>query len=580
MRIICFSFLLLLWLPVISQDLSQRVLEKLDDEELLKLFDEVLNDSTEAETVARVYLKRAKYEKDTIKMARGYDRLARIFHPEKNIHYADSVINISKSLSHITYPALGYILKGYCYEILNSKENEFKNYLKAYSIAIKNDNISQQLYVLDKLISIKSIWGNKEDALKFQQKRHKIIYEKDFNKKLEKSTRISARKDFTNLHKVFEISSLQNYSICYLNLKKIDSAMHYSKVGLIESKRIDDNLTKYNFEIFFKEIIVEIEFYSKNYKGSIEKIDSILMSIENKSFKRLQNLYLFKGLSLLELGDKSKGIYYLKKSDSIFENNNLIISQPYQRILFEKLLEYHSKNNNIEQKIFYLNKLISADSIIKKNYKYFEPELIKNFETPNLIKEKEQLIESLKEKNKTSTTTTIWVIVLLSITLLALGYNIKKRKNYKRRFDQLMLNSENNKPQTQKTRNNQNEISKDIIEDILNRLDQFEDGKGYLSQDVSLMGLAKSFGTNYKYLSKIINLNKAKRFSSYINDMRVEFVFNELKNNFKFRRYTIKAIAAECGFNNPDSFNKAFYKVYSIYPSYYIKQLENKKNVN
>jgi len=84
MKNFCYCLIWLLWIPVISQDLSQRILEKLDDEELLRLFDEVVNDSVEAETVARVYLKRAKHEKDTIKMARGYDRLARIFHPKKN----------------------------------------------------------------------------------------------------------------------------------------------------------------------------------------------------------------------------------------------------------------------------------------------------------------------------------------------------------------------------------------------------------------------------------------------------------------------------------------------------------------
>ena len=136
-----------------------------------------------------------------------------------------------------------------------------------------------------------------------------------------------------------------------------------------------------------------------------------------------------------------------------------------------------------------------------------------------------------------------------------------------------MLDAEKNKPQ--RGQSGKNTISKAIINDILSRLDQFEESRGYLSQNVSLMGLAKEFGTNYKYLSKIINLNKAKRFSSYINDMRVKYVFNELKYNARFRRYTIKAIAAECGFNNPESFNKAFYKVYGIYPSYYINQLEN-----
>ena len=40
------------------------------------------------------------------------------------------------------------------------------------------------------------------------------------------------------------------------------------------------------------------------------------------------------------------------------------------------------------------------------------------------------------------------------------------------------------------------------------------------------------------------------------------------------------AIAQEVGFNNSESFSKAFYKKTGIYPSYFIKQLEkeNKKS--
>ena len=60
-------------------------LNNLNDEELLSLFDKVSHDSIQAEKVARFYLDRARKEKDTIKMARGYDRLASIFNSQKNI---------------------------------------------------------------------------------------------------------------------------------------------------------------------------------------------------------------------------------------------------------------------------------------------------------------------------------------------------------------------------------------------------------------------------------------------------------------------------------------------------------------
>jgi len=50
-----------------------------------------------------------------------------------------------------------------------------------------------------------------------------------------------------------------------------------------------------------------------------------------------------------------------------------------------------------------------------------------------------------------------------------------------------------------------------------------------------------------------------------------------LKDDRIFRRYTIKTISYECGFSNPESFSKYFYKKYKIYPSFFIKQLEKEK---
>ena len=96
-----------------------------------------------------------------------------------------------------------------------------------------------------------------------------------------------------------------------------------------------------------------------------------------------------------------------------------------------------------------------------------------------------------------------------------------------------------------------------------------------MSQEITLNEVAKSFGTNSTYLSKVINLEKGKNFSHYINDLRIDYTVEELKDNLRFRKYTIKAIANESGFKSAESFSKTFYKKYGIYPSYYIKQLGN-----
>jgi AraC-like DNA-binding protein len=46
-----------------------------------------------------------------------------------------------------------------------------------------------------------------------------------------------------------------------------------------------------------------------------------------------------------------------------------------------------------------------------------------------------------------------------------------------------------------------------------------------------------------------------------------------LKEDQKFRKYTIKAIAIEIGFNTDQAFSKAFHKKTGVFPSSFIKEL-------
>ena len=353
----------------------------------------------------------------------------------------------------------------------------------------------------------------------------------------------------------------------------MDTAKIYLKQGLeLSIENIDKIGAKFYLE-WFQESSIEIDFYNNKYQSAINSCDSLMQKINIKdNYRTLQNIYLFKGLSLMKLNEYEKGIAFLKASDSIIEANNISITQPYQRILFEKLLEYYELKDNTKQKINYLNKLITTDSIIIKNYKFFEPNLIREFETPELIKEKELLIANLEQNNFKKSIQINIVIGSLSLCLFILGYYVNRQKVYKKRFNSI-LNQVETKRNTKIVEQARKEISKEIFNSILEHLDAFELEKKYLSTQISLQGMAKSFGTNYNYLSRVININKGKRFSTYINDLRVEYAFKELKTNSMLRNYTIKAIAKECGFKSAESFSKSFIKKFKFSPSFYLKQL-------
>ena len=85
----------------------------MEDNELLTLYTEVQNDSIKAEKVLQTYLTRAKNEKDTLKMAGGYERLARIFSHKKNVKFADSLILLTDNFNTNKYPCYVYLIKAH-----------------------------------------------------------------------------------------------------------------------------------------------------------------------------------------------------------------------------------------------------------------------------------------------------------------------------------------------------------------------------------------------------------------------------------------------------------------------------------
>lgn len=117
------------------------------------------------------------------------------------------------------------------------------------------------------------------------------------------------------------------------------------------------------------------------------------------------------------------------------------------------------------------------------------------------------------------------------------------------------------------------EIDSTIVEEVLQSLESFEASNAYLENQISLKDVAKLVNTNSKYLSKIVNSYKEKNFTTYINDMRIEYLINHLQTETKYQKYTIRAIAEEIGFSNPEGFSRAFQKKTGLKPSYFIKKV-------
>ncbi len=121
-------------------------------------------------------------------------------------------------------------------------------------------------------------------------------------------------------------------------------------------------------------------------------------------------------------------------------------------------------------------------------------------------------------------------------------------------------------------------ISDNVVRKILKNLEEFERSEKFLSKNIKKQALAIRLKTNDKYLSKTIKHYYSKKFVDYVNDLRIDYTINKLKNDRRFRLYSIRSIADEVGFSNPITFSKAFEKRQGSKPSHFIKCLNDSDN--
>ena len=100
---------------------------------------------------------------------------------------------------------------------------------------------------------------------------------------------------------------------------------------------------------------------------------------------------------------------------------------------------------------------------------------------------------------------------------------------------------------------------------------KFEKEEGFIDQHITLYHLSNKIGCNTKYLSRTIKEEYGKSFSNYINELRIEYLLEKLKNEESFLNYKISHLSKLAGFSSDPTFIKAFQKKTGMNPSEYLK---------
>lgn len=102
--------------------------------------------------------------------------------------------------------------------------------------------------------------------------------------------------------------------------------------------------------------------------------------------------------------------------------------------------------------------------------------------------------------------------------------------------------------------------------------DYFEKEKPYTRTDLKLVDLAQALNCSSHTLSFIFNQYLTKNYYDFINEYRIK-EFKRLVSGTESSKYTLSALAEQCGFSSRASFFRSFKKLTGITPNEYIRSI-------
>jgi tetratricopeptide (TPR) repeat protein len=359
----------------------------------------------------------------------------------------------------------------------------------------------------------------------------------------------------------------------------LDSAQFYYKKSIIYSKSRDYNRVAAQISL------ANIYYIKKNFNEAEKGYQSILQTskengFDNEYFRIVYNLgdlYYYKK-------EFKKSLVYLKKVDSIYNATKLNGSE------FLKSNYYQAK---IYQALDNKEEAAKHSEIYLDNFEKSEFKLNTEISAVNFKVSKEQLKSEMKViqkefNNKRNLNLLIFfaLIGVVFVLILIVVRSIKKKKLAEQKVADLIKeykenrfnNLKNSVLNNELARNTSTSISVEKENEILDKLMLLEKRLDYLKPDFTQQSAAKKIKTNTSYLSSVVNNHYNKSFSEYLNELRINYVIDEMISNATYRKYSTQAIAESAGFKNAVSFTKSFNKRTGVTPVQFIKGLDKDSN--
>lgn len=518
---------------------------------------------------AEAYILKGKREYNKEEEYMGMESIIWIHYSHRNLEEAneqfEKLLFFAKEHTKLKFEARAYIVAG----AIQMSIPDLKEAIRYFNLSLQiaeneGDEISAQM-ALSNLSYVYKINGDYKKSLEIEKNILKIIANHPIDS------------NYTSSFKSRRLSDIHyNISKSYLELNKIDSAKHYSALIKSFNKDFDScYLRQYYYSKYYisleekkykkaRKYLTNSEKYCPMIEGTLTSLRMALrygnLASKEGDFEQASRK-LMQGLIDYEVSPEEEGYmsnYYKVLAEAFKETGD-----------FEKASYYFEKYLNTEKEHSKMSADVSS-SLLEKERKKFKKDI--------------EHIKAEKEKNQSHLNYLLLggaVVILTLLFLLLKFYKNKKADEVK--FEALLSKIKAANPASEiiDTKDElleekaSSDLSEEVTKQILEGLKTLEEKEYFLKQECNSYNVAKKINTNTSYLSKVINSHYGKNFSTYINDLRINYAIIRLKNDVFFRCYSIQAIAEEVGYKSADSFTKYFKKDTGLNPSFYIKNIKN-----
>ncbi|CAL2104331.1 Helix-turn-helix protein [Tenacibaculum sp. 190130A14a] len=370
-------------------------------------------------------------------------------------------------------------------------------------------------------------------------------------------------KNSLNLLKANVLNSLGNTYLSIANKNDnsvfLDSASYYYDKAYDVTK-IFEPLHE-DSEIIYSFRKTEVLIAQKQFNKAIKLINNY-KNIHN-GFHYKHREFFQKTLCFNGLHHSDSTIYYaykllFDKKDEC-KRSNLITT-------YDILSKQYDKLNKQDSALKYSQKTLEQFHLADKNKEETFHLLYKND-----FEKAQKLNNSLLKKKDSNTNTLLSFLggaTILTSFLFFLFY--KKEKKVKKKLIQKLKEN----TQEDETSKKEYNIDDTLEANILNEINRVDNNFDFIKPDFSITDIAEALHTNTTYISFVFNKTKGTTFKQYYTSLKIAYIQKKLKEEKKYRNYSIKALAEEIGYSNASAFSRAFKKHTGTTPSEYIKNLE------